>query len=351
MNLRYIGSKARLGDELASFIGPPTTGRFIDAFCGMGSVAAKAASLGWSVLANDHLAYATIMTAARLTSCDQAPFRQLGGYLAAANTLNALPGQEGFLWCEYSPASARHSSAGIERRYFTEDNAARIDAIRAQVRAWEEGGAVSAVEARLLIADLMSAANRVANIAGTYGCFLATWTAQSRLTLQLRPRELLVSAGRYEVSVGDVMDVKSEPEDTLYLDPPYTKRQYASYYHILETIALGDAPEVGGVAGLRPWKHLASDYCYKRKALGALDALINAQAARRILLSYSSEGHIGIDELRERLDQKGEVAVFDLADIGRYRPNQVASDRASSVKEHLVVIEKDVPKLRRAVSR
>lgn len=34
--------------------------------------------------------------------------------------------------------------------------------------------------------------------------------------------------------------------DIAYEDPPYTKRQYGAYYHILETIAIGDEPEITG---------------------------------------------------------------------------------------------------------
>ncbi|MCE4552691.1 DNA adenine methylase, partial [Xanthomonas hortorum] len=124
-----------------------------------------------------------------------------------------------------------------------------------------------------------------------------------------------------------------------YLTPPYTKRQYASYYHLLETIVHGDAPIVEGVAGLRPWQHLASDFCYKRKALGALVALIEGIRAQRVLLSYSNEGHVDLGELTERLADLGAVAVEPLANIGRYRPNQKASAKASEVSEYLVIVE------------
>ena len=48
--------------------------------------------------------------------------------------------------------------------------------------------------------------------------------------------------------------VQTDVRDTVYLDPPYTKRQYAAYYHVLETLAYGDEPEVSGVTGLRPWE-------------------------------------------------------------------------------------------------
>ena len=112
--------------------------------------------------------------------------------------------------------------------------------------------------------------------------------------------------------------------DVAYFDPPYTKRQYAAYYHLLETIAVGDSPDVVGVTGLRPWQSLASDFCYKTKALKAISTLVAATPARRILLSYSSEGHVTLDALREALSAHGEVKVHDLGAIGRYRPNSVA---------------------------
>lgn len=343
MTLRYIGSKTRLVDGLAPFIGQYSgRGRFVDAFCGMGSVAAQAAQLGWPVLLNDHLSYAAIMSSARLTARNQASFAALGGYTSAIDQLNGLDGRRGFIWSEYSPASLAHSRAGVERRYFTEANAAHIDSCRSQIFDWSKGGLLNPSEERVLLADLLSAANRVANIAGTYGCFLSRWTSQSQGTLALRPRDLIDEGMPVDISVGDVMNVDIAPDDTVYLDPPYTKRQYASYYHLLETIVHGDAPVVEGVAGLRPWQHLASDFCYKRKALGALVDLIQGIGARRILLSYSNEGHVDLAQLTDRLVEVGDVKVEPLASIGRYRPNQKASDNASEVSEYLVVIEPKV---------
>ena len=56
-------------------------------------------------------------------------------------------------------------------------------------------------------------------------------------------------------------------ESDVVTRPADTKRQYAAYYHILETIAHGDEPVVEGITGLRPWKSKASDFCYKRRAL------------------------------------------------------------------------------------
>jgi adenine-specific DNA-methyltransferase len=192
-----------------------------------------------------------------------------------------------------------------------------------------------------LIADLFGALNRVANIAGTFGCFLSKWTRQSEDSIAMRPRELKAIATRVEASVGDVFDVRSDADDVVYLDPPYTKRQYASYYHILETVALGDEPLVEGVAGLRPWRDQASDFCYKSRALSTLTRLIDSIEAKRVLLSYSSEGHIAIKDLKSSLSKLGNSTMHPLGSIGRYRPNKVASDTGADVKEYLVVVTRE----------
>lgn len=339
MTFRYIGSKSRVLEDLRKHIGKPDGGFFVDAFSGTGAVAELAASMGWPVRINDHMESSALMAAARLISARQANFAELGGYTNAIDTLNALEPVRGFIWREYSPASAALLK-DIERRYFTEANAGKIDAVRSGIRAWSDDGKISLIEERLLIADLLGAVNRVANIAGTYGCFLSKWTPQSQESLTLRPRTLKIASAIIEVSVGDVSNVKVEAGDVAYLDPPYTKRQYASYYHILETVAHGDEPSVEGVAGLRPWKDRASDFCYKTRALNALTTLIRNMPSKRILLSYSNEGHVPIDDLRRGLHGIGELSMHELARIGRYRPNKTASEANSSVKEYLIVIDR-----------
>lgn len=339
MTFRYIGSKSRLIDQITAHMRQPAEGAFfVDAFCGTGVVAEAAADLGWNVRINDSLHSAVISAGARLISQEQATFTKLGGYAQAIEKLNALRGKKGFMWREYSPASVH--SCGFERRYFTEENAARIDAIRGLITDWRQAGTINEVEERLLIADLFGALNRVANIAGTFGCFLSKWTSQAHDKLVMRCRELKRKSVRVEATVGDVFDVSNSAQDLVYLDPPYTKRQYASYYHILETVALGDEPEVKGVAGLRPWKDKASDFCYKTRALKTISRLVQSLRAEQVLLSYSSEGHICLRDLKSELSKIGKFTMHPLGAIGRYRPNKVASSTAADVNEFLVVVER-----------
>lgn len=334
MSLRYIGSKARVAAEIGAVLGCwRGKGRFVDAFCGTGIVARQAADLGWPLWLNDHLISSVAVATAQAVARSEVPFHSLQGYEAAIAALDAMEGIPGFVWREYSPASAAH---GVERRYFTETNAARIDAIRSKIASWEATGTISRIEARLLVADLLAATNRVANIAGTYGCFLRHWTANARRELRLVARALPPTSLPLEVSCLDVFDVAARPEDTVYLDPPYTKRQYAAYYHLLETIAEGDAPNVTGITGLRPWEHKASPFCYKTRALDALVSLVANLEARRVLLSYSDEGHVSLQALKSNLAPLGDLRVHRLATIGRYRPNGQASANRGSVAEYMI---------------
>ena len=336
---RYIGSKMRIVKAILERIGEPDGGTFYDAFSGTGAVAQAASEAGWKVHVNDHLTSAAMMSFARVMSSAHAGFAGIGGYSQAIAKLNETEPVAGFIWREYSPASASH--CGVARMYFTEDNARRIDGIRTLIERWRGDGSIDDAETCVLIADLISAANRVANTAGTYGCFLSRWQRQSLADIELVARTMPRTAPTAMMTSGDVLDLRYEPEDTVYFDPPYTKRQYAAYYHILETIALGDEPTVEGVGGIRPWKEKASDYCYKVRAARALESLVEGCGARRVFLSYSTEGHVPLDVLASGLANVGTVTRYELDQVGRYRPNRAASRAGSEVQEVLFEVEKE----------
>lgn len=340
MAIRYIGSKARLAEAIIDIIGDPTAGspHLVDGFCGTGIVARTAALRGWDVTGNDTLLSATYLADASLYSAQELDFSRIGSYSEAIDELNKVEGIDGFIWRTYSPASTRFCE--YERRYFSENNARKIDGVRNAIADWHERGYIGYREQSLLVADLIEAANDVANIAGTYGCFLKKWTSQSKGKLCLATRTLFPRRVEHKMSLGDIFNISTCSSDTVYLDPPYTKRQYASYYHIPETIAYHDEPIVEGVAGLRPWKHIASPFCYKTKALKAINDCIERLEAKHIYLSYSSQGHVTLDDLLATLPRIGKVELHQLGEIGRYRPNRTAAEGDASVEEYLIEVTK-----------
>lgn len=330
--LRYIGSKARIVGPILDAIGP-AAGTFFDVFSGTGVVSRAASDRGWAVKANDHLISSARITFAQLASKVDAPFNSIGGYDNAIATLNGLPPTAGFIFAEYSPSG--QSRSGQQRMYFTCQNAGRIDAVRKQIELWKTAGAIGEPEYSILIADLLEAANCIANIAGTYGCFLRKWSPPAKKQLCLAPRKLREGKKVFSVTCRDAFSLRAHARDVVYLDPPYTKRQYAAYYHILETIASGDSPEVEGITGLRPWRSKSSPFCFRKTALSALAELCARIGAARAVISYSSEGHIALRDMTAKLGETGDTSVIALGEIGRYRPN-TASRHTGVVSEYLI---------------
>lgn len=338
MSIRYIGSKARLAPEILNIAGEPHQGRFVDLFSGTGTVSREAANRGWAVLANDFLPSAATLTRAQLTTYSEASFNALGGYELVSRKLNEAMPRAGFISREYAPGAL---NAG--RRYFTNENAEKLDGMLHLVRDWDKNGFLTEVERILLLGDLIQTANAVANTAGTYACYLRQFAPNALRPARVTRRVLLHQRKDVEVTVDDALSVVTRPDDVVYLDPPYTKRQYAAYYHILETIVAGDEPKVSGVTGLRPWRDRSSDFCHKARALGTLVSLVGNLRAGRMLFSYSNDGHIALDDLSAAIRPFGKVQVHDLGLIRRYAPNAESRTKDRKVREVLVELTRESP--------
>jgi adenine-specific DNA-methyltransferase len=91
---------------------------------------------------------------------------------------------------------------------------------------------------------------------------------------------------------------RSEPVSVIYADPPYTRDHYSRFYHVLETLALGDAPSVsttnlnGGTRlsrGLYRGQRHQSPFCIRSQAGDAFTELFAGarQLQAPLVLSYS----------------------------------------------------------------
>lgn len=98
--------------------------------------------------------------------------------------------------------------------------------------------------------------------------------------------------------------------DILYLDPPYNQRQYATNYHMLETIAKYDNPEIYGKTGLREYQKQKSRYCSRAQVKEIFKDLILKARARYIFLSYNNEGLMTLKDIQEIMSLRGEYGNF-----------------------------------------
>lgn len=317
--MNYIGSKISLLPFLESVWaevkeGDETT--FLDPFAGTGAVGRRFRELGLTVTAGDLQYYAVALNRAYVGLAAEPP--DVRARLAELNALPPAPG--GFLHQHYSPAGGR--------MYFTEETAARADAIRQQLDAWRAADEIGEATFDYLLASLLENLDAVANTASVYGAFLKQFKKSALKPLVLRPLVLPAAGpvGRAVRTDANAL-VAATPTDVLYLDPPYNHRQYGANYHVLETVAAYDAPAVMGATGLRAG-YERSAYCSRPQVRRAFAELIGAAQARHILVSYNDEGLLPLEELRALLATRGEVRTFETA-YNRYkadsaRPNQRA---------------------------
>jgi len=317
-----------------------------DIFSGTGVVSAAFKAHGFAVSANDHLATCFNLTSAILLNHQAPIFAGLpvsitgngpSPYLSVIDFLNNFPASSGgFAHLNYSPGSLEF--LGYERRYFTESNAARIDTIRAMVASWEE--LLTPQEHALLLTDLIRAVSAVSNVAGTYGCYLKQWKRRAMAGLQLKPSGFISghTGGHSVTSLDAQQALESRATAVVYADPPYTKRQYAAYYHVLETIVRNDKPVLIGTTGLRNWETHSSDFCYKRKAEGAMERLLVATECEHFFLSYSDDGQIPHSRLIELLSGFGRTSFKELS-LKRYRSSSLPH-KGPTVTERLYHVRK-----------
>lgn len=109
----------------------------------------------------------------------------------------------------------------------------------------------------------------------------------------------------HRVIRGDYRTVLESLEDVsvIYADPPYTRDHYSRFYHVLETMCLGDSPEVSTTLltgegatsrGVYRTDRHQSPFCIKSQAPGAFTDLFDRAKGCPMLVSYSpfvKDGH------------------------------------------------------------
>ena len=130
-------------------------------------------------------------------------------------------------------------------------------------------------------------------------------------SLVLKPANLIINAHDHQVFNEDVNKLaETITDDILYLDPPYNQRQYATNYHMLETIAKYDNPVVHGKTGLRDYQKQKSAYCSRTIVKKQFKDLIDKAKVKYIFLSYNNEGLMSIDDIKEVMSGRGEYGFF-----------------------------------------
>lgn len=342
MSYRYIGNKSRLLSTLVKEIKElvPVQARVVDLMCGTASVSEALRVAGYKVIANDLMTFSAHHARVRLLLDNAPSFEGIGAksYLEVQNHLENLEPVEGLFYREYSPEGKPLNGEG-PRKYFLPENAVKIDAANKQLNEWLFSGKITELENSLLRHDLILAANKVANIAGTYGHYRSKWCNGSRSDMIFTPAEFVWGYSTdHVVMQGRAEDVAKDIEaDLCYIDPPYMKRQYAANYHIIETLARGDEPEAVGVSGLRPWRDQYSNFCTKTKIRQSFRDIFDGMKCDLFLISYSEDGLLKQEEMIELFSEYGDIELKEIL-FPRFKSNQ--GGQGGVLKEYLFTVRR-----------
>ena len=120
----------------------------------------------YKIIANDSLFCSYVITQAKLNPIDK-KFKKLN-----INPFDYFNSNDICLkWFVYN----NYSTWWSDRKYFSEENAMRIDFIREKIDEWLKKEKIDEFEYYYLIACLLESISKVSNVAGVYWSFLSTW--------------------------------------------------------------------------------------------------------------------------------------------------------------------------------
>jgi adenine-specific DNA-methyltransferase len=323
--MNYIGSKlSLLGflEESINKVVDKNCHSFCDLFAGTGIVGRYFKRKGYKIIANDIQYYSYVLNRHYIGNHKELKFSGLVRDIPAlkkiklgdkrgfvCNYLSDLDGEKGFIYNNYCAGGTKDKKE--ERQYFSDENGMKCDAIRQKIEKWKIEKLISNDEYYFLIASLLESIDKNANTASIYGAFLKKLKRTAQNSLILKPAELIINEQDHMVYNEDINKVAGKVSgDILYLDPPYNHRQYATNYHMLETIAKYDNPKIHGKTGLRDYQNQKSLYCSRTQVKEAFKDLVLKARVKYIFLSYNNEGLMTLGDIKDIMRQRGKYGYF-----------------------------------------
>ena len=345
--MRYLGNKEKLLPFIEKVIDKYNISgtTFADLFSGTCSVGDYFKDR-YAILANDFLYYSYIISGAKLKNNKIPEFRRFRknydeDVFDWLNNVTPTPNGNYFIYNNYSPKG--------NRMFFTEENALKIDAIRISIEELYSQELLEDNEYSYLIASLLDSTTKIANTSGTFEAFFKFWEPRSQKEFQIEPIEInLTDKG---VSNNKIFNeetnglVRKIDGDIAYIDPPYTVSQYISAYHMLETIAKYDYPKITGVAGKRERGAKNSMYARKNQAIIEFEDLFRQLKFKHVLVSYSNQGLIPIEELINLASKfaKNNKVYIEYMEYKEYKNHRSSNKRkGKTLNECIIYFEKDL---------
>ena len=300
-NRRYLGSKQRMLPFIEKVVDDNTCNihTVADIFGGTGVVANLFKEKGKNIIVNDILTsnYVSYQTWFSSSKIDENKIKN------KLFELNHLSGVSGYV------------TKNFGNRYFSIDNAKKIDAIREQIEQYSD---INFREKSILLTSLLYAMDKVANTVGHFDAFRKKMDNLTPIYLKLPELTDNKDNKIYNTDANEL--VKKIKADLVYIDTPYNSRGYENAYHVLENVIEWKKPAVEGIAKKAINRKEKSSEYTKARAPQAFADLISHINAKYILVSYNnmakkgnsrSNAKISNEEIIQILKTRGKVQVFD----------------------------------------
>ena len=322
--VRYLGSKNKLIPLITEVIESLDLEEktLIDVFTGTTRVAQAFKSLGYTVTTSD-LSWASEAYSHAMV-CNNGDMSHLQPYI---DKLNALAPSPGWITNNYCDANITFKSTkpvyeesddGKKKKVGTKEveedvliqvwkrhNGAKADAIRDKIEEYN----LSHTDKMALVASLIFTLDKVDNTCGLQQAYLKGWKSP-RVDTPIELKLLPSFPGPTGTHIsGDALKIEYPKSEVAYLDPPYTPADYSTYYHIWDSIARWDKPEVSLKTNRRldrvkkkketHDKEMISPWYSKKTAYDATLKLVDRLPVKYVVFSYSDEGLITFDQMRE----------------------------------------------------
>jgi len=320
--LNYIGSKYQLIDWISTIIsekiGCLKDKCIGDLFSGTGIVSYHMRQNGVKLVSNDTELYSSIITYAFARSKYTLKCKEFIEELCKdlADDLHIL--FCGYITTHYIPYTE-------ERKFFTVDNARRIDYVRNKLEINKKN--MDEDEYKFILASIIISADSVSNVTAVYGAYLKKFKVKADKKMIITPIHMLTTDSLSTILNENVLSetILNISMDAVYLDPPYNERQYSKNYFPLNIIAktpeqLLNEPTLKGKTGI-PTDCFVSSFCKKGEVEKSFNTLFKHLKTKWLFLSYNSEALISKEKMIEIMSKYGEVSVEE-TDYKRFKSNK-----------------------------
>lgn len=325
--IKYTGSKLKILPYIIDIISKLNIKTIYDGFSGTTRVSQAFAKLGYKVICNDIADWSYVFGCCYLLNKENKEY-----YIDLINHLNNVQPIDGFISKYYGGDISDH------KKPFQLKNTRKIDGIRQEI----DNLKLNNQDKYVALTSLILAMDKVDSTLGHYSSYLNDWSERSFNDIRLEIPDLFINKKENEVYQDDIFNLTDKIKaDLSYFDPPYgsnnekmpaSRVRYNSYYHIYKTVILYDNPKIFGKCNRRkdssdkivdnPFESFRKNKDTGRFiASETIERLIKETQTKYILLSYSNNGKVKLDNIKRILSDNGKIIYISEID---YKKNIMA---------------------------